>query len=255
VIDLRATATELLLFVPASEKSRARSIQGYRWNPNRRCWVYPKTPSAYDAIVREFRTELPEPAVPRPDDAGHAIVTPAADQDQLLSDLERARDDLAAVRARVAELEREREVLQQERDAAIAEGASAGAGDHERFIRFFRGLAVDAAGRDRAFSRLAAGISDPELFPATARAELEASLRQLLHVTAPAATLADLAGAARDVSLLPAPAADIALALASLPDELAGAPVAVTWARCLFALYATALIWPALSAAGRRSPR
>ena len=99
MIDLKETDREFLLFVPAPEKERARAIAGYRWNPNRRCWVYPKTPRVYDALLQEFGRELPQIVLPRPatpvDDAAAAD-----DYGRLAAENEALRREVAGLRAR-----------------------------------------------------------------------------------------------------------------------------------------------------------
>lgn len=59
MIRLTQTASELLLYVPSSEKERAKAIPGRRWNSDRKCWAYPKTRVVYEAIIAEFGKELP----------------------------------------------------------------------------------------------------------------------------------------------------------------------------------------------------
>jgi hypothetical protein len=64
--QLGQTDTELLLFIHASQKERAKRIERRRWDPKRRCWVYPKSTLVYDALVAEFGDDLVSLSVPRP---------------------------------------------------------------------------------------------------------------------------------------------------------------------------------------------
>lgn len=57
-ITLKETSTEYLLFIHASQKERAKRIQGRDWDGQRRCWVYPRTPDTFNAIVGEFGEDL-----------------------------------------------------------------------------------------------------------------------------------------------------------------------------------------------------
>src|SRR5215203_3016289 len=98
MIALKETDKELLLFIPAPHKERARAIAGYRWNPNRRCWVYPKTSHVYDALLAEFRDDLTEVAAQRPV-AGDDIDAAADEQRRLAKENERLRQEIAALRA------------------------------------------------------------------------------------------------------------------------------------------------------------
>jgi hypothetical protein len=65
-VELRETNTEFLLFIHASQKERAKEIEGRRWDTERRCWVYPKTPRVYDAIIAEFGDDMASSSIKRP---------------------------------------------------------------------------------------------------------------------------------------------------------------------------------------------
>src|SRR5262249_36785796 len=118
-----------------------------------------------------------------------------------------------------------------------------------RFIAFFRGLASEAAGRDRAFRQLSAQLAAPESFPRDALAAVEPLLRGRLgpagHSRAP---LTDVIASARAAGALPQESADLA-ALPPTPGADPAEPqnAGAIWARSLLALYAAALLWPELS--------
>ena len=57
-VQINETETEFILSIHASQKERAKVIPGYRWDTGRRCWIYPKTAKAYDAIIDEFAEYL-----------------------------------------------------------------------------------------------------------------------------------------------------------------------------------------------------
>lgn len=65
-VQLRESDTEFLLFIHASQKERAKGIDGRRWDTERRCWVYPKTARVYDAIVAEFGDDMVACDIRRP---------------------------------------------------------------------------------------------------------------------------------------------------------------------------------------------
>jgi hypothetical protein len=98
---LTATENEYLLFIHPEIKERAKVIRGYRWDPERRCWVYPRTKQVLDALVAEFGEEIGKAAKVRPTAAQAA---PSAE----------------ALQARIEELERDnaglREALNQSVD-------------------------------------------------------------------------------------------------------------------------------------------
>ncbi len=58
MIRLTETNNEYLLAIPAAQRERAKGIQGRRWNPQLRRWVYPRTNRTYDALVAEFGDDL-----------------------------------------------------------------------------------------------------------------------------------------------------------------------------------------------------
>ena len=68
MIRIKETKNEYLLFIPPDQKERARGIQGRKWDPQRRCWVYPRTVRMYNALVAEFGDDLtPESSFKSPE--------------------------------------------------------------------------------------------------------------------------------------------------------------------------------------------
>ena len=57
-IVITQTQEEYFLKIPAWQKDRAKGIEGYRWNPERKRWVYPRTRRTYNALVSEFWDDL-----------------------------------------------------------------------------------------------------------------------------------------------------------------------------------------------------
>ncbi len=66
MIDIQQTDTEYLLFIPAAQKERARGIEGRRWDPERKCWVYPRSGRVYEALIAEFGDDLVSVSISRP---------------------------------------------------------------------------------------------------------------------------------------------------------------------------------------------
>ncbi|MCL6650402.1 MAG: hypothetical protein K6U89_19055, partial [Chloroflexi bacterium] len=104
MIDIKETETELLLFIPASQKERAKSIDGRRWDPERRCWVYPKTARMYDALLAEFGDDLVSLTVARPSGAAPAVVGLGQASARLAVENRELRDELAQIRATLEQL-------------------------------------------------------------------------------------------------------------------------------------------------------
>lgn len=55
---LMETDSEYLLKIHPAQRERAKGIEGRRWDPNRQCWIYPKTQRVYNALFTEFGDEL-----------------------------------------------------------------------------------------------------------------------------------------------------------------------------------------------------
>ncbi len=103
-IDIAATDSELLLFIPASQKERAKAIDGRRWDPDRKCWVYPKTGRVYDALVAEFGDDLVSLSIPRPGGSRQAVVVETPTSAQLAAENQGLRDEMAKVRDALEQL-------------------------------------------------------------------------------------------------------------------------------------------------------
>lgn len=57
-VKIAQTETEFLLSIHASQRERAKTIPGYRWDTVRKYWVYPKTARSYNALIDEFGDDL-----------------------------------------------------------------------------------------------------------------------------------------------------------------------------------------------------
>jgi hypothetical protein len=57
-IKISETETEYLLFIPIYQKDRAKGINGRTWDPERKCWVYPRNIRMYKALIEEFADDL-----------------------------------------------------------------------------------------------------------------------------------------------------------------------------------------------------
>ena len=54
MIRVEATENEYLLYIPASQRERAKRIRPREWDWRRVCWVYPQTKEIYSALQAEF---------------------------------------------------------------------------------------------------------------------------------------------------------------------------------------------------------
>ena len=57
-IRISETETKYLLFIPIYQKERAKGISGRTWDPEQKCWVYPRNIRMYKALIEEFADDL-----------------------------------------------------------------------------------------------------------------------------------------------------------------------------------------------------
>lgn len=97
MIRIRETKNEYLLFIPPAQKERARGIQGRKWDPQRRCWVYPRTVRMYNALVAEFGDDLtPESSFKSPE-VYSKVVSPDQESAELQKNIERIDQSLSGL--------------------------------------------------------------------------------------------------------------------------------------------------------------
>src|SRR5216117_2623091 len=65
IITLQDDDRDYLLTIPYYKRARAKAIDGSRWDPELRCWRYPKSDETYLALIAEFGDQL-YGAVPDP---------------------------------------------------------------------------------------------------------------------------------------------------------------------------------------------
>src|SRR5688572_9124713 len=65
-VRLEESEAKFLLFTPPSMKDRAKTINGWWWNVDGKCWEYPKTARVFDAIIAEFGDDMVACTVHRP---------------------------------------------------------------------------------------------------------------------------------------------------------------------------------------------
>jgi hypothetical protein len=105
MVKIAETDREYLVTVPFDHRERAKAIDGRSWDPELKCWRYPKTAKTYDALLAEFGDDLVTLDVRRPepipgDDAERLRrrdTDPAIQSqvDQLTSEIRRLRNSVA----------------------------------------------------------------------------------------------------------------------------------------------------------------
>jgi cell division septum initiation protein DivIVA len=272
---LDATENELLLYTHVSHKDRAKRLVGARWDPERRCWRYPRTASHYDAIMEEFRGALMPCSVPRPTDRSGPDANALREEvERLTARQHELEAELAAIRQERARLQAALTQRTQEADQLRQAGAQAQA-EVERLTAELAARTFEAQCRELARELVP---DDPEFVAASEAASLgpytalemckllEARLTTLLEPDEPLdlAKLIEQAGKgpldrqgaqlAHTVRMLRHRVAHPDRARAERPAR-SGPTARPDRARAVIALLATALVCSQLPSPGRRHLR
>ncbi len=97
-IRLEETETEYLLYVPIAHKERAKAINGRKWDPERRCWVYAKTSAVFNALIAEFGRELKINTHPREDLNSSTVERRRYNFETLQQDNQKLKEELEKLR-------------------------------------------------------------------------------------------------------------------------------------------------------------
>jgi len=272
------TDDEYLLFIHPAEKERAKVVSGYRWDPTRRCWVYPKLKRVHDALFAEFGDELDNSL--QPDDSmveqlQRQVETVTAERDQL-------RTEAAQLRAAVAELSADGTVPQQElrrlreavhqRDARLAQQyqqvtvLQAQVKQQQAELEKLRTeldrlgkdvsvetrikyLALEATGNSAQFAELLDDIELDENALYKLYRWLERQLRAMLHTPGDSqANLNELIQQVTNSEALTRDAVDLAHIIRKQRNLVAHTEVdaSTCQAHAIICLFAAALLWPEL---------
>jgi|TARA_R100000455_G_C6257856_1_gene113492 hypothetical protein len=128
---------EILVYLPYDQRARAKNIQGYRWDPNRRAWVYPRETYVALGLMQEFSPDeievvTPKYAPPRsawdfgPDQLEEAVKDPKVAFDLIVElmkeSLNLSRESERSSRDLIVELERRSELVKEHKEIiAVAE--------------------------------------------------------------------------------------------------------------------------------------
>lgn len=280
MIRLNESDTEFFLYVPYQHKDRAKGIDGRRWDPERGCWAYPKTPRVFDAIVGEFGDELNTLSVARPQPVPETtpgleaenttlrgelseiketlrlLATPNKDPSQneqirrelavKEQELQHAREELHLISAKLDQAELEARVAREDSDnLRIQLAAPKPKSKSEELLQTFLAIASEAAGENRHFLTLIKGTQNPERFPLDFAIALEDFLRDRLQPKGEPVTLFDLISQAEDAEILSRDAVDLAHIIRKQRNLFAHAKADSQTgpAREFLTLFAAALLW------------
>jgi hypothetical protein len=274
-IKLKQNDTEYLLYVPPSEKARAKSIEGCQWDARRRCWAYPKTRDARYALLAEFgdditakpatKPKLPTPAVPSENIRQQESAKLEAELGkirEILVSISKAvhKEDSGKVqkaRAKLASSEKALEACSRELIATKRALASAKDNMHsyqdlsdnaQSLDTLARQAAMEATGNDMKFFETIGKLTIDESLPIQIAKHLEWELRKMLNISNRSTPLSDLLAEARDSGALTKESVELAHIIRIQRNALAhGDEYKLTYyARILLCLFAAALIWPEL---------
>ena len=163
MIRIEETEHEFLLFIPASQKERAKAIRPRDWDWRRVCWVYPRNSEIYRALKAEFGNDP---------NAKFATAQPkfAVKQEvrqRQSEDINSLRQQVSQLRARVGKLSNENDQL-----AAGSELTAA------RMAKSLRDKELENAELARQLKRVSANAERLRTAKAQAASTLEDSLRK-----------------------------------------------------------------------------
>ncbi len=280
MIKIKEMENEYLLSIPPDQKERARGIQGRKWDPQRRCWVYPRTIRMYNALVAEFGDDLtPESSFTSPE--GYSpVVSPflqakkTEDQeaaelrknveriDQSLSELlkflntdnkradilMRQERDIQSLRAELekkdqenTELHRQIEYLQTE-NRRLSNKTSVSPDDRDEIVKT---MALEVTGNDPVFGEAIKNFQIDGTLPLQIANIIETHLEQLLDSDG---TLYDLIQECKDDQILDEDSVSLAHSIRKQRNMVAHShgpeDPRIKTGRDLFCLFAASLLFP-----------
>ena len=163
MIRIEETEHEFLLYIPASQKERAKAIRPRDWDWRRVCWVYPRNSEIYRALKAEFGNDpTAKFAIAQPKFAVKQEV-----RQRHSEDISSLRQQISQLRARVGKLSNENERL-----AADSELTAAG------MAKSLRDKELENAELTRQLKRVSANAARLTAAKAQAANTLEDSLRK-----------------------------------------------------------------------------
>lgn len=275
MIDLQETESEFVLFIPPSQKERAKGIEGRKWDSDRKCWVYPRTGRIFDALIAEFGDDLSAIKIKRPVPK-QIKETPEDNKlqekiSELLTTLKSNRiqssDTIETLRNTIITLNNE---LGQKQQILISKDTQIQAlkrkltevqAESERLNRstsssqksisdddILKQIAVQATGNDPKFAKLMSKTKLDDMLPNQLTKEIEKDLRKLLGEEDPSSSLFDLLSQAKDSEKLQQDAIELAHIIRKQRNTIIHSEVyqPTYKARILLCLFAASLLWPEL---------
>lgn len=270
--------TEYYLKIPFDQKERAKAIPNYRWNPEKKCWVYPRTAKHYDSITAEFGEELvsiqiTRPALPTAENPVGALEEENQSLKEKIKHLEmeleekkhilnviskekqKSKDSIISenetLKVALQELRSKLEVVQERYNEASEKLKQIEGELYNRpqgnLLGLIKEIVKNASGNNK-FSKFIDLLKIDNNAPIEVAKYLENRLRNYLAISDKNVGLYDLISMARDAEILPEEGVHLAHLIRRQRNILAHEKVDVKThqARILLILLSAALLWPQL---------
>ena len=282
MIELKETHVEYLLFIPASQRDRAKAIYGRKWDVDRKAWVYPRTSKNYQALLTEFADDLIKIEVSPPEVLGQNTATQSLEDEnkelrgkldeisKAISALasEKGQDQASKVLIQQIEtlnrkIESQDEELKKSQRTAIESNAEANRLKEElsvarEQIQSKTGGSVEdkilarayaSTGNDKDFKLTLERMSLDSSFPIEFCKVLENYLRNMLKTKDREIGLYELLVQAKDAEIMSEEALDLAHSIRRQRNTMAHHQIdnRTRSMRVLYVLTAVSLLWPHLS--------
>ena len=159
MIRIEETEHEFLLYIPASQKERAKAIRPREWDWKRVCWVYPRNSLVYCALRAEFGNDpAAKFAIAQPKFAGEK-----EKGQRQTEDVTSLRNSISQLRAKVRKLSEENKRLaaDSERKASrMAESLREKELENDELARQMERVAAEAAKLSDAKAQTARATED-----------------------------------------------------------------------------------------------
>ncbi|MBM4275030.1 MAG: hypothetical protein FJ134_11305 [Deltaproteobacteria bacterium] len=274
--------TEYFLKIPFDQKDRAKSISGYRWDTEQKCWFYPRTARIYDSIISEFGDDLVSIEITRPSapTGKYPIVNLKAENQKLKDELGRLNKILAekenilkiitnekdhsktsiesenktlqialqTVKGQLDDVMPKYELLQNQLKEKENEISKLNKGESGKIDQQLKQIARYSTGNDRDFCNFIDKLPLDRSAPIEIAKHLENTLRKLLSTNDRNLSLHDLITQARDAEILTEEAIQLAHLIRRHRNILAHEKIDIKTqpARVILVFISATLLWPLL---------
>lgn len=229
---IEETDTEYRLRIPYDHKDRAKSIEGYRWNKDLTCWVYPRNNRIYDALIAEFGDDLVSVKISRPDIIKKQKLDTISSKD---SEIESFKQNIKEL---IAELSASRKEIARLQKNNI----------NQDFITQFKEILKNGTGNDKDFSNFIDKLKIDKNAPNEITKYLTLTLRNMLGINDRVTDLYGLINQARDANILNEEARNLANLIRTQRNIITHDDIdqRTDQPRIMLILFAASLLWPLL---------